>query len=354
MIGEDGKEVVGEGEGELVVVGEGVAGGYWGDEEETKKRFISLDPLLFPSLSSPSFSFLSSPSSSPSPPLPIIGFRTGDLGRKYSDDMYHFLGRMTSQIKVRGFRVNLSQVEETLRGCGGVREVAVCAFSLSEKNSSSCPLLPGTTDADRLRIAAFVTKKEEEEGKTKDIEEKEEEKEKEEKGKEKLLLQRKVKKYAKKNLPGFMVPQLVVCLDLFPRGLTGKVDQKGLVSLAREQSLREREKGSEGKKGGEEGEGEEETFFVMVFRFLMSQVTSNRCWLSTSPSSTSSLLPSNRPLAELGVDSMDAMALKHRFMAWVRQHKNQVFVCLFVLFVTAYCQEGMMLLPLYVFFHSSF
>ena len=322
IMGEDGKEVEGEGEGELIVVGVGVAGGYWKDEEETRKRFISLDPLLFPSLSSPCFSSLLSSTTSPS--SQIIGFRTGDLGRKDRDNNYHFLGRTTSQIKVRGFRVNLSQVEDKLRGCEGVGGVAVCAFSLSDgDSSSSCPLLPGMSDADRVRIAAFVTKKEGEgEGEHKYTEEPEAETDR-----EKLLLQRKVKKYAKKNLPGFMVPQLVVCMDAFPRGLTGKIDQKRLIALAREQALREREKGREAKgETGEKGEGGEESFFVVVFRFLLSQVTSNYSWFKnpSGSSSPSSLLPSDRPLAELGVDSMDAMALKHRFMAWVRQHKDEV------------------------------
>ncbi|HEV7786087.1 MAG TPA: amino acid adenylation domain-containing protein, partial [Thermoanaerobaculia bacterium] len=56
-------------------------------------------------------------------------YRTGDLGRLLFDGGVEFLGRLDRQVKVRGFRVELGELESALSGLAGVRTAAVVAAS---------------------------------------------------------------------------------------------------------------------------------------------------------------------------------------------------------------------------------
>ena len=54
-----------------------------------------------------------------------IWYRTGDLGKRDSTGILHFLGRVDEQIKINGFRVELLEVEAVLRRVSSVQDVAV-------------------------------------------------------------------------------------------------------------------------------------------------------------------------------------------------------------------------------------
>jgi amino acid adenylation domain-containing protein len=56
-------------------------------------------------------------------------YRTGDLARWGDDGAIHFLGRADGQVKVRGFRVELGEVEQKLRSCRAVLEGVVTAIN---------------------------------------------------------------------------------------------------------------------------------------------------------------------------------------------------------------------------------
>ncbi len=91
--------------GELYIGGVGVARGYRNRPELTAERFI---------------------------PDPFRGgagrlYRTGDRVRLRPDGVLEYLGRVDGQIKVRGFRVELGEIEAALRGVTGVREAVVRA-----------------------------------------------------------------------------------------------------------------------------------------------------------------------------------------------------------------------------------
>jgi non-ribosomal peptide synthetase-like protein len=90
--------------GEICVGGPGVARGYLGRDDLTRDRFVS-NPFAADGSSSRLY-------------------RTGDLGRLDARGNIEFLGRADGQVKLRGFRVELGEVEAALLACEGVRAAA--------------------------------------------------------------------------------------------------------------------------------------------------------------------------------------------------------------------------------------
>ncbi len=89
--------------GEIYIGGAGVTRGYLGRPELTAEKFLP-DPY------NPSGSRM---------------YKTGDQGRFLPDGLVEFLGRTDNQVKVRGFRVELGEIEQTLRQFLQVREALV-------------------------------------------------------------------------------------------------------------------------------------------------------------------------------------------------------------------------------------
>ena len=87
--------------GEIYVGGAGVTKGYLGREDLTQEKFVAIDGQRF--------------------------YRTGDLGRFGADGNLEFAGRADFQIKLRGIRIELGDIEATLRQVPGVREGIVVA-----------------------------------------------------------------------------------------------------------------------------------------------------------------------------------------------------------------------------------
>lgn len=88
--------------GELYIAGKGLARGYWGRADLTAARFVA-DPAQNGQRM----------------------YRTGDLVRWQGDGKIDYLGRADDQVKVRGFRVELGEVEDTLSGLPEVRAAVV-------------------------------------------------------------------------------------------------------------------------------------------------------------------------------------------------------------------------------------
>ncbi|WIN00602.1 amino acid adenylation domain-containing protein [Actinoplanes oblitus] len=90
--------------GELYIGGAGVALGYLGDEARTAERFVD---------------------------HPRDGrrlYRTGDLGRRLPDGEIEFLGREDGQIKIRGHRIEVAEIEAALLAHPGVQAAAVIPY----------------------------------------------------------------------------------------------------------------------------------------------------------------------------------------------------------------------------------
>jgi amino acid adenylation domain-containing protein len=92
--------------GELYIAGEGVARGYIGQAAQTAERFA------------------------PNPHGERAGeraYRTGDKVRYLGDGRIDFLGRVDNQVKVRGYRIELEEIEAALLTYPGVRQAVVVA-----------------------------------------------------------------------------------------------------------------------------------------------------------------------------------------------------------------------------------
>ncbi|MCJ1305202.1 Nonribosomal peptide synthetase 8 [Hypocenomyce scalaris] len=102
--------------GELLLEGPILAWGYLDDELKTREAFI--DP--------PAWRY--ELSSLGAPPCRSTLYRTGDLARYEEDGSITYVGRLDSQIKIRGQRVELSEIEHHILASGLVQNVMVSVF----------------------------------------------------------------------------------------------------------------------------------------------------------------------------------------------------------------------------------
>jgi len=92
--------------GELWIAGAGLALGYWNDEARTAEKFVY--------------------ASSDAAGEPRRRFyRTGDLVRRREDGVLEFIGRVDSQIKLRGYRIEPAEVETIIAQAPEVSDVVV-------------------------------------------------------------------------------------------------------------------------------------------------------------------------------------------------------------------------------------
>jgi amino acid adenylation domain-containing protein len=153
--------------GELYIGGAGLGRGYWRRPELTAERFV---PDCF--------------SGTPGGRL----YRTGDLVRYREGGVLEYLGRSDHQVKVRGYRIELAEIETALRKHEQVRDAVVI---VSEEDSEK-------------RVVAYVVRKDEE------------------------ATAADLRAWMRKRLPEYMVPQTFVMLEEMPLTANGKVDRRAL------------------------------------------------------------------------------------------------------------------------------
>jgi len=166
-----------EGEtGELLVRGGTLMEGYWGDAEATARSFVA--DFLHPHLSDRLY-------------------RTGDIVRRQPDGTYAFHGRVDHMVKVRGYRVELGEVESALLRAPGVTEAAVVAV---ERDG------PGGCETE---LVAFVSGEGPDPGRERDL-----------------------RRHLAAHVLKYMVPAEIRFLREFPATSSGKVDRQTLKALA--------------------------------------------------------------------------------------------------------------------------
>ena len=157
-------------EGEICIGGAALATGYLNRPELTASKFIEADAQQ--------------------PALRGRFYRTGDLGRFTASGEVEFLGRIDTQVKLRGYRIELAEIESLLLQFPGVRNAAVA-------------LKTGPDDVPRL-IAYLILAA----------------------GYE--FQEAEYRTFLRTRLAAYMVPALFVEMGSFPALTSGKVDRKAL------------------------------------------------------------------------------------------------------------------------------
>ena len=157
--------------GEIYIGGETLASGYLNQPELTAEKFI------------------------PDPFRETTGarlYKTGDRGRFRPDGSLDFLGRLDHQVKLRGFRVELGEIEAVLGGHPEVTAGAVAANQVGE---------------DKMLVAYLMSR---------------------EPGK---LAVDSLRRWLAKKLPDYMIPARFVTVPALPLNANGKLDRQALAKL---------------------------------------------------------------------------------------------------------------------------
>ena len=163
--------------GEICGGGEGVARGYLGLPGRTAESFI---PDAWSGASG------------------VRLYRSGDLARRLADGTLDFLGRLDHQVKVRGVRVELGEIESALRADAAVADAAVLLRAdLPGGAGLVAYLCPAEQDLDLRALRARLAER----------------------------------------LPDAMVPSLFVPFGALPHTATGKIDRKALERAPRPDAL---------------------------------------------------------------------------------------------------------------------
>jgi amino acid adenylation domain-containing protein len=180
LVKEDGTPAGPGEEGEAYTRSKGIFSGYWNDPEKTAERLVPnpLAPHLFERVC-----------------------RTGDILRVREDGIMEFVGRRDHQIKTRGYRVDLGEVEVALNAHPAVYEAIVLAVPHPEweKALVACVAPHEGVKMDASEVKAHIADR----------------------------------------LPLYMVPAKVVFFDELPHGSTGKVDRKKLQEAMERETVAE-------------------------------------------------------------------------------------------------------------------
>ena len=158
----DGKPCKQGEQGELLISGSGIASGYWNSPDITEKAFIQ-NPL--------------------NNKYRDILYRTGDLVYMADDGNIMFCGRADSQIKLRGNRIELGDIEAAAAAMDNIKN---CCAMFSHETEEIFLFLE--TDA--------------------------------------VIVQRKFNMELKKVLPAYMIPQKIISMQSFPHTPSGKIDRQ--------------------------------------------------------------------------------------------------------------------------------
>lgn len=169
LIDENGKEVKSGESGELTVTSNFLAEGYWKNTAATHARFFKNDDGT-------------------------STFYSGDIAVKNTDGSYTHLGRKDFQVKVRGYRVDIFEIENVLREFPGIRDAVAIGQDDGRGETRIIGFLmiePGYEKPDTSQLQEFLSKR----------------------------------------LPKFMIPAMFNTLDSFPLNSNGKLDRRAMPKI---------------------------------------------------------------------------------------------------------------------------
>ncbi|MGF7047826.1 surfactin family lipopeptide synthetase A [Paenibacillus sp. DS2015] len=155
--------------GELCIAGDGLARGYVNQLDLTAEKFI-VNPF-------------------------VVGermYRTGDLARWLPNGMLDYIGRMDQQVKIRGHRIEIGEIEAKLLAHMKVQECAVIAYDDGDGHKALC---------------AYIAWQGQD-----------------------PLTHTELKAYLAQSLPEYMIPSAFVPIERLPLTSNGKIDRKALPS----------------------------------------------------------------------------------------------------------------------------
>ncbi|MBL1210518.1 amino acid adenylation domain-containing protein [Geminocystis sp. GBBB08] len=171
-------QIVAEGElGEIYLTGAGIARGYRNRKDLTAERFL-LNPFTDDANAKM--------------------YKTGDLAVYLPDGQLKFIGRNDQLVKIRGFRVELGEIEATLEKHSAINQAVVILHKFSEEDSQLIAYLTIKTNTEKDDIISTI------------------------------------KNYLTAKLPSHEIPSNFVILSEFPQTLNGKIDRKALPKPQRE------------------------------------------------------------------------------------------------------------------------
>lgn len=158
--------------GELCIAGDSVGLGYWKNPEKTAEKFIP-DPF-----------------SEKSPTAQKFMYRSGDLAKWTSDGRLEFIGRTDNQVKIRGHRIELGDVEACFAAHPKVADFVALAKPVEEGE---------------LSLVSFFTVKA-----------------------NSSLPPQDLREFGKNKLPEYMIPSSFTQLEAMPRNAADKIDRNKL------------------------------------------------------------------------------------------------------------------------------
>ena len=159
-------------DGELYIAGENVGKGYLNHPELTNERF-KINPFY---------------TEKDVPYMGKILYQTGDIARYRADGNIEYLGRIDTQVKIRGLRVELGEIENEMSAFEGITLAAA-----TDKQD---------TKGRQYLVGYYLAEK--------DINEKE------------------LRQHLREKLPAYMVPHFFMRLESMPMTASGKIDRKNL------------------------------------------------------------------------------------------------------------------------------
>ncbi|MBQ7064979.1 MAG: amino acid adenylation domain-containing protein [Firmicutes bacterium] len=148
--------------GDLTIAGASVGAGYLNLPEKTAEAFIQLDGKP--------------------------AYRSGDLARYNTEGNMEFFGRMDNQVKLRGLRVELDEIEKVIQSYEGISSVVVVVRNNASEGDFLAAYYTSAVPIDQNDLTAYISTK----------------------------------------LTPYMVPKVMMHLDKMPLTANGKVDRKAL------------------------------------------------------------------------------------------------------------------------------